>query len=139
MLKRRLAVAAILALAALPVGAQPSPSLGRAEYEANCALCHGPIGKGDGYYGKLLTIKVPDLSTYAQRNGGVFSVDRLFTLIDGREVTPGHGTRQMPIWGIDYTLQSQEKYRQFPGHDTEQLVRIRILALIDHIYSLQVK
>lgn len=142
MLKRTIwaATLGVAALAAAaPVMAQSSPDLGRREYEANCAICHGAAGKGDGYYGKLLSIKVPDLTTYARRNGGVFSVDRLYTLIDGREVPPGHGTRQMPIWGIDYTLQSAEKYRNFPTHDPEVLVRVRILALIDHIYSLQSK
>jgi len=111
---------------------------GKAEYTANCAGCHGPTGKGDGQFNEFLRLKVPDLTTIAQRNGGVFPADRLFMIIDGREMVPGHGVPQMPIWGNVYNEKAAEYYKGF-GYNPEQFVRVRILSLVDYIYSLQVR
>ena len=140
-MKRSLIAAALVAMglfvASGAASAQVRAGMGRLEYEANCLACHGKEGKGDGYYGRVINVKVPDITTIAKRNGGTFPVEKVMMLIDGREVPLAHGVRQMPIWGIDYSLKSAEIYKNFPTHDPETYVRVRILALVDYIYQLQ--
>lgn len=68
-------------------------------YRAYCASCHGAEGKGDGPVAPALATKLPDLTTIAQRNGGVFPTDRVRKIIVGDESVLGHGSREMPVWG----------------------------------------
>lgn len=69
-------------------------------YRAYCATCHGVTGKGDGPVAPALTKELPDLTTIAQRNGGVFPTDRVRKIISGDELIVAHGSREMPIWGL---------------------------------------
>ncbi|MBK9246393.1 MAG: cytochrome c [Burkholderiales bacterium] len=135
-------LAAAVAVAAMVLAtdtmAQGRTELGRTEYMSTCAGCHGPAGRGDGQYNQFLRLKVPDLTTIAERNGGVFPAERLYAIIDGRAEVPGHGTAQMPIWGNVYNERAVEYYKGF-AHNPEQFIRVRILALIDYIYSLQTR
>jgi mono/diheme cytochrome c family protein len=129
--------AAALAVSTGAVG-QGRTEFGKAEYQSTCAGCHGPAGKGDGQFNQFLRLKVPDLTTIAERNGGVFPAERLYAIIDGRAEVPGHGTAQMPIWGNVYNDRAVDYYKGF-AHNPEQFVRVRILSLIDYIYSLQTR
>jgi len=92
---------------------QPGPgrliqSLSGADiYRAHCASCHGVAGKGDGPVAPALNTQLPDLSTITQRNGGVFPVARVRKIISGDELIPGHGSREMPIWGQSSTKSSK--------------------------------
>ena len=80
-------------------------------YRAHCASCHGLQGKGDGPVASALTTKMPDLSTISQRSAGVFPVARVRKIISGDEVSLGHGTREMPIWGpIFHQVQQDRDY-----------------------------
>jgi mono/diheme cytochrome c family protein len=141
---RRSTIAGVLAGVALGVAfagtaqAQARSELGKQEYNSNCAVCHGATGKGDGDFAPYLKLPVPDLTTMQQRNGGVFPADRVIEIIDGRQVLKGHGARNMPIWGTNYTEKAADYYRGF-AYDTEQFVRARILALTDYLYTLQVR
>ncbi len=110
--------------------------LGKREYLSNCAVCHGVTGKGDGSYFELLKTRIPDITTISARNKGVFPAERMFGIIDGREALKSHGTREMPIWGQDYSAKAAEYYHEVP-YDPEVYIRVRILSLIDYIYSLQ--
>jgi len=65
-------------------------------------------------------------------------VSRLYEAIDGSLTVPGHGTREMPIWGNQYRVRAAEYYMDIP-YDPEAFVRSKILALIDYISRLQVK
>lgn len=48
----------------------------------------------------ILKTAVPDLTSIAKRNGGVFPLVRIQNIIAGTESSGlGHGTRQMPVWG----------------------------------------
>jgi mono/diheme cytochrome c family protein len=130
-----LAAGAMLAVTA--VQAQPGKAdLGKREYDNNCAVCHGTKGAGNGPYGELLKRSPPDLTTMAKRNGGVFPFAAAYATIEG--AGPGHGTRDMPIWGQVYNVKGAEYYVDVP-YDPNAFVRSRILALIDYLNRLQAK
>jgi len=115
--------------------------LGKREYLNKCAICHGQSGKGDGGMMDLLKKAPSDLTMLSKKNGGVFPFDRVFAVIDGREVVKSHGDRDMPIWGRDYsadTVRAAEYFVDVP-YDMEIYVRARILALIDYLNRLQSK
>lgn len=137
-MKRWLKAAAVAAgmVACLPLQAQLRSDLGRFEYENNCVACHGPSGRGDGYFAQYLKLPMSDLTTISQRNGGVFPADRVQRIIDGREDIKGHGPRQMPIWGAHYNERAAEYYKGF-AHDPEAFTRVRIVSLVDYVYSIQ--
>jgi mono/diheme cytochrome c family protein len=123
-------------LAPAAVLAQPRSDLGRFEYENNCASCHGPTGRGDGEVGRTLKQPVPDLSTLASRNGGVFPVDRVRRVIDGREELKGHWGRAMPLWGLQYSSKAAEYYKGL-AIDPEAFVQQRVDTLIEYLRKLQ--
>lgn len=110
---------------------------GKREFDANCASCHGPAGKGSGPITDLLKKSPPDLTQLAKKNGGVLPVARLYEVIEGANI-PGHGSREMPVWGQEYKMKAAEYYMDTP-YDPEAFVRGRILALIDYINRFQEK
>ncbi|HKT51291.1 MAG TPA: cytochrome c [Candidatus Angelobacter sp.] len=80
-------------------------------YRAHCAPCHGADGKGKGPVTPALKDLLPDLTTIAQRNGGVFPTEHVRSIIAGRNVTVAHGSREMPIWGeIFHQVQDDRDY-----------------------------
>lgn len=131
-------VGACLAMMATGALAQGKVDLGKREYDANCASCHGLKGTGDGPSAQYLTRKPTDLTKLAKANGGVLPVHRLHESIDGTLVVPGHGTREMPTWGNQYRARAAEYYVDVQ-YDPDVFVRGRILALIDYIGRLQTK
>jgi mono/diheme cytochrome c family protein len=68
-------------------------------YHAYCASCHGVDGKGNGPVAPALNTRPSDLTTIAQRNGGVFPTDRIRKVIEGEELISAHGSSEMPVWG----------------------------------------
>jgi mono/diheme cytochrome c family protein len=112
--------------------------LGRAEYRARCATCHGLTGKGDGSMAAYLTRKVPDLTTLAKNNNGILPITEMYLVITGDTELPGHGTREMPVWGNAYRIEAGQHYFEWP-YDIEGYVRVRILALIEYIDRLQAR
>ena len=116
--------------------AQARGDFGKLQYDSRCAVCHGPKGKGDGPYAGLLNIPIADLTTLSKRNNGVFPFQRVYEVIDGRQILKAHGTRDMPIWGIEFRYQAEEKYFEVPS---EVYVQTRILALTEYINRLQAK
>jgi len=125
----------MLSMAAAAV-AQQKVDLGKREFETKCAVCHGKDGKGGGPYAEQLKRSLPDLTTMARRNGGVFPVSRTYDTIEG--AGPGHGTRDMPVWGMDYTVQAAEQLPDMP-YNQALYVRTRIMALLEYLNQLQVK
>lgn len=110
--------------------------VGKQEYETNCAACHGPSGKGNGYYAEILKVPMSDLTVLSKNNKGVFPFARVYEVIDGRQQVKAHGKGDMPIWGADYRTVGDPFHGSF---DPEAVQAGRILALIDYIYRLQVK
>ena len=105
-------LACALATMAAAALAQPKADLGKREYETKCAVCHGVDGRGLGPYAEQLKRKLPDLTLLARNNGGVFPASRTYETIEG--AGKGHGTRDMPVWGIDYTIQAAEVLPELP-------------------------
>jgi mono/diheme cytochrome c family protein len=125
----------------LLASAQHNGDLGKREYEANCASCHGMTGKGDGPLSSMMAsagIAASDLTVLAKKNNGVYPFARVYELIDGTQQVKAHGTGAMPIWGADYVVKGSEYYVDVP-FNAAIYVRSRILALTEYVYRLQAK
>lgn len=139
---RRLPLLAALAvLSASPLQAQddPDPNAGiSGEHDFNmyCASCHGEDGRGNGPKAFSLTRKPPDLTTLTRRYGE-FPRDRLARMIDGRDPIPGHGEREMPVWGVWFKAEAAQELGGAAGDEAS--VARRVDNLIDYVGSLQVK
>lgn len=134
----KLATLTLAAMVALPVYSADKLDIGKVEYDQSCATCHGLDGKGKGSFSEALELSVPDVTSLARRNGGVFPVTRVYDVIDGRELVKAHGTREMPIWGKHYSVGAAPRYDDY-AYNPEAAARGRILALIDYLYRLQGK
>lgn len=114
--------------------------VGKAEYNAACASCHGLQGLGDGPAADQMKAKMPDITGLAKANNGVFPFDRVYQIIDGRQEIKSHGSREMPIWGAAFRRQSSIYFDTYPAvADPESAARSRILALTEYVYRLQRK
>lgn len=105
---------------------------GRTSYRVYCQNCHGRNGAGDGPIAEVLKVKPADLTRLATTNDGSFPAGRVYQTIDGRNEVTSHGSREMPIWGLNF---------QDPERDSAQQddVRERILDLVAYLRSLQVE
>jgi mono/diheme cytochrome c family protein len=98
-------------------------------YRAHCAPCHGNDAKGNGPVASALRDSVPDLTTIARRNGGLFPADRVRNLISGDEVLAVHGSREMPVWGpIFHQVENDRDYGN-----------VRLKNLTEYLRSIQQK
>lgn len=98
-------------------------------FRSYCASCHGRDGKGDGPVAPALNAKVPDLTTIAQRHGGVFPEKWVTELIEGPKSVLAHGSREMPIWGpIFHQIENDHDYGQ-----------VRLKNVSDYLRSIQQK
>lgn len=136
-LQRRLLA---LAIACCGGAAMAQPAVfdpGKLEFAENCASCHGIDGKGNGPLGELLRKSPPDLTLLAKQNKGVLPINRLYAVVDGAGV-PSHGSRDMPVWGREYQIESAQQLREARGrYDSAELVRARILVLLEYISRIQ--
>lgn len=100
-------------------------------YQAYCASCHGRQGKGDGPTVPALKSPMPDLTTLATRNGGVYPSERVVALVTHGEAlrSPAHGSRDMPVWG--------PLFRALDPSDTR--ARVRVSAIVEFVASMQAK
>jgi mono/diheme cytochrome c family protein len=116
--------------------AQSETDVGKREYDSNCAVCHATDGKGQGPYREFLDVAPSDLTVLTKNNQGVFPINRVYEVIDGREAIKAHGPREMPIWARN-TASRQPNLHRRPS--IRSYVRNRILALIDYLYRIQQK
>jgi mono/diheme cytochrome c family protein len=101
---------------------------GAQAFRTYCASCHGASGRGDGPIAGDFRRRMPDLTQYSARNGGVFPSERLQRIIDGRDIT-AHGTRDMPVWG--------DAFRLMPGGLSEQEIQRRIESIMQFLRAVQ--
>lgn len=131
---------AVAASACLTSGAlaQDAMTIGQFEYSNSCVQCHGAAGKGDGPLVSFMTGSMPDITQLQKENGGVFPVTSVFGVIDGTAMAGPHGTSEMPAWGQRYRKAAPEwlGYSGAPG-EAEALARLRVLALVEYVASLQ--
>jgi mono/diheme cytochrome c family protein len=116
-------------------GEQPSPSplatSGERLYVRHCAVCHAKTGRGDGVFAGILRTAPADLTTIAARRGGRFPDDEIARFVDGRQVPPAHGTREMPIWGRWLGRPAAE------GTEPDEVARGEIAAIVEYLKTLQ--
>ncbi|MFY9601253.1 MAG: cytochrome c [Pseudolabrys sp.] len=138
----------ILANAIIAVSADASAQnidVGKAEYQSACASCHGIDAKGNGPVTRELKTRPTDLTVLAKKNNGVFPVNSVYQIIDGRESIASHGTREMPIWGWrfvpaeHFNLKGADDYIYLPPASPEPVVHSRIMAVIDYLNRIQEK
>lgn len=59
------------------------PSPGQALFMANCAVCHGETGRGDGPLAADLDLAPADLTQLSAKNGGAFPWEEVMAQIHG--------------------------------------------------------
>src|SRR3974390_752094 len=64
-------------------------NIGKMQYQASCAACHGVDAKGDGPVSNELKTHPADLTVLAKNNNGVFPSDKVYQIIDGGTFTVG--------------------------------------------------
>ena len=131
--KAAIMTATAIVLATHPGEAQEA-NYGQAEYLNSCAVCHGPEGKGDGPLAEELMTRPADLTVLSKKNKGRFPYHRVFAVIDGRYIVPGHGTREMPVWGRQFL---EEDVKVFGPSGGEIVTTERIHELAGYLESLQ--
>lgn len=93
-------------------------------FRAYCSVCHGVDGTGDGPAASALRKRPADL-TQLTRKRGKFPAFHVSNFIEGNDVTAGHGSRVMPVWGAVFrTLEPNT-------------VKLRIDNLTRYIESIQ--
>jgi len=132
-------IVAGLAVAGLPVAvAAQDLGLGRAEYMANCAQCHGIDGRGDGVIAGYMTTPPSDLTMLTRQHDGTLPRSALYATIEGGRRTGPHGTREMPSWGDRYSVEAAQAFGfTYTPREQAAFIHRRIIALIDYIATLQ--
>lgn len=82
----------------------------------------------------MLVKRPADLTSISKRNGGRFPYARVIAVIDGRYDVPGHGNRDMPVWGRQFLEDDQRLYGPAGG---EIVTTERINELAGYVQSLQ--
>jgi len=102
-------------------------------YRRYCAACHGVHGRGDGPVASDMNVVVPDLTRIAKRHRGAYPEDDVRRIIDGRAVHMAHGTRDMPVWGVQFgAAMSSDSH---PAESTNELLG----RLVEYLRSIQAK
>lgn len=110
--------------------AQERVERGRRSYATYCASCHGKEGRGDGPVAPDLKVAPTDLTLLSARHGGTFPRERADQVIDGRLAVRGHGTAEMPVWGLTFQVLGSDR-------NQEDEVRERILDLLTFLEAVQ--
>lgn len=104
---------------------------GSVTYRVYCKNCHGMSARGDGNLAQYLDRHPSDLTLLARDAGGGFPVAHVYAAIDGRDVPPIDGRREMPVWGK--ALGATE---EATGLTPEQ-IETKIWGLVYYLESLQ--
>lgn len=131
---KTLIAAATLMTVTIGFGIAQDRNYGEAEFLNSCAACHGLNAKGTGPLAQQLVKQPADLTTLSQRNGGKFPYTRVVAIIDGRYVVPGHGDRDMPVWGREFL---EQDVQDFGTADGEIISEARIHELTRYLQTLQ--
>lgn len=81
-------------------------SAGNHTFDRLCSVCHGNDAKGNSLFADNLKISPPALTKLTSNNDGNFPWIKMYQIIDSNDFLIGHGTREMPIWGEIFDLNS---------------------------------
>ena len=99
-----LALASALVIAATAYAADDNH--GKQMYLRYCGSCHGATAAGNGPVSRDLKVKVPDLTTLAKKNRGVYPLDDVMAT----SLVRAHGDRDMPVWGETFRSEGVNFY-----------------------------
>lgn len=105
---------------------------GRAFYDANCAQCHGPGGRGAGPASLGLGEAPPALTGLSRQNKGRFPRAYVIEIVAGK-VGPDHPTAAMPEFGTD----ALGKKVRTESDGKEVVVPGGLVALANYLESIQ--
>jgi hypothetical protein len=109
------------------------------DYQDYCAACHGPDADGKGPVASELVTRPPSLKQIGKRQGG-FDAEKIYGVIDGREMPRAHGTPEMPVWGRVFSFQAAaEGILQDDLVAIEKAARGRIARLVKYLETIQEK
>jgi mono/diheme cytochrome c family protein len=119
---------------------QDQVKMGAVDYKDFCAACHGVDARGNGPVAKELKTAPPSLRNLVARWNGVFDVDEVVQIIDGRDMPRAHGTPEMPVWGSLFRLVAELSGILEPDtKDTEKDAQKRMLAIAKYLETIQGK
>ena len=127
--------AAVLGLGmvgAFPAVAQQdgASDLGEQLYMQYCSTCHGKSAKGDGAFGDLMTVNIPDLTVLSANNHDEFPMLKVIQIIDGRTGMRAHDG-PMPMYGDIFFSEDYGPY------GAEAIVRGQMLSIALYLEALQ--
>ena len=125
------AVLCVTAASNTAVAADYLSMSGKDLYGRFCAACHGAAAHGDVPVAASFKIEVPDLTLIARRHRGTFSPEQIEKIIDGRFIIGAHGTRDMPVWGEEFTRS------EIGNPDAERATRTVISRIVDFLSTIQ--
>lgn len=133
---KRWSVVAVFCMGVLHAGMAfaQEQSYGEAEYLNSCAACHGLYGRGDGPLAEVLMKRPADLTALEKKNAGEFPYYQVFAVIDGRSIVSSHGSREMPVWGLQFLEDDSKTYGPIGG---EAVTQERVHELTNYIATLQ--
>jgi mono/diheme cytochrome c family protein len=100
-------------------------------YHRFCAACHGERAEGNGPVAASFKLAPPDLTRIAKRRGGQYPAEEIRKIIDGSEARAAHGTRTMPVWGMEFY------YADTGNPDQQVQVETLIERLVEYLRKLQ--
>src|SRR5262245_46968696 len=112
--------------------------MGAVDYQNFCAACHGTDARGNGPVAMELKTTPPSLRQLAARRNGVFDVNEIVKIIDGRDMPRVHGTPEMPIWGSLFRFIAEASgILSSDMEDTEKDAQTHILAVTKYLETVQ--
>lgn len=105
--------------------------VGEKHFNQYCSACHGLNAAGAGPATPALSKEPPDLRHIAKRRGGAFPAGEIAAYIDGRTVVSAHGSRDMPIWGEQFSAKAGG------GNLGDEFARGKVDVLVDYLKSIQ--
>ena len=110
--------------------------LGKSNYAALCANCHGEDAKGKGPVAELYKLDLPDLTKLSASSGGTFPYSHVFENIIVGMDSPAHGTAMMPIWG-DFFMADALEDRGVNRSDAIYIAAGRAQSIAYYLETLQ--
>ena len=108
-------------------------------FRSACAPCHGVTGAGNGPVASVIKGGVPRLDDLTKRYSDEFPADYVRQTIDGRLDLISHGTHEMPVWGLRFSLHNKAVGLTGEQADAsgEAAADMLIDALVKYVASLQ--